>query len=1267
MSNPPASPGFVNYQQLTADELNNAFNAKQDYPAVTQPSGTSDTTIATTAFVMAALGGTSVSPSTIPPLMDSGAVGLPGSASTYSRGDHVHPSDTSLAALAGAAFTGAVTVPTPTAGDSSQNVATTAYVMAALGGTSVLPSPTPPLMDSGMVGLPGLSPTYSRGDHVHPSDTSLAALAGAAFTGAVTVPTPAYGDSSTNVATTAFVAGAMSGGAFINVNSLISTPFVGDGVTDNTPAATQLQQVLTSIGTTFPVAVTINAGVVTLVAYSAANSQNHWWKPNQRFTFSVSAGGSLPAGINTVTPYFITSANLTATSFTFSTVNNYNASQVEGTPIVTTGTGSGTFYVNLTGRSWINLLWPPGAYLGTTSTPKANSNGLTRIRHYCYGAVFDGNAGYFGCIFGPASAPTWVPYYTSDLVKTTQTFNNALPPNTVTLLTPANAANYYVGQWVAIQACNIMDQLGLQTSGPPSNHYMEYNKISAINVATGQITFFWAFKWIYLSTLPNLITSYGGGAAQISPMHPSWDMEVEIHGAEYANSMEFWCREIKFIDCVVQGYMYEPGNIGPSQSRSVIYKNCRFGPAPYAGGQIDKMLEYVEFDSCIGGGLQIASTSCIELVIRNCREDAHNTSYFGGTTRRVKVTDSILNSIRLGNTDSGTTDYAYLQNNQIIGFTIPARDDDQGYWGPQNDVTMVTAWSFNAATGTFTRNFTSVQQSLMWIVLGGKVFFNDAQGVHQNMGMPFEILNLTMDALGNVSFDTTLKALPPPNPSSPVTISVGSPAVVTWNAHGLAANTCVVFQTYAPGGTANPVFATAGAMSFATATTITPALPPSRTNGNLLVSWCRAANSTPTLSLATTGWTVFTNVSSGGSVVAVAYAYVTGSEAAPVWSASASTNLQSWTMQYSNTAPSNPIGAIQNAGGSTSGIPVGPLITTQPNSLMASMVMSDTPTTVTTPALTTTNRYTSRATNAGASNYALWSDKAYPYVGSSTGALICFSGVGTYSQVLFEILPAASMPVGLNSSTRYFVVNPSTNTFNVAATSGGAPINTTGTTAGTITCYVNPLHFRPHPCARLTCIANSGNQNLMDMNGQIDEPMYSRAKRGFAGRVYNGNPALYGPAPIVWGYLDPTRGLVVNVLKAATAGTLQIAAAGVNQTTWAFSNLAETIDLTQTGRRVVTNITTSGAVGVDNLTPYADWLSGAVPTVTPLPPSSSWAANINFLFLNVPAADHPIITVEIYTDQGIHRFPVISGMPPAGTAPWMWADSTVIAQYGATP
>jgi len=59
MSNPPVSPGFVPGQELIAAQLNQILMLKQDYPAVTMPPGTNDTTIATTAFVQAALAGSS--------------------------------------------------------------------------------------------------------------------------------------------------------------------------------------------------------------------------------------------------------------------------------------------------------------------------------------------------------------------------------------------------------------------------------------------------------------------------------------------------------------------------------------------------------------------------------------------------------------------------------------------------------------------------------------------------------------------------------------------------------------------------------------------------------------------------------------------------------------------------------------------------------------------------------------------------------------------------------------------------------------------------------------------------------------------------------------------------------------------------------------------------------------------------------------------------------------------------------------------------------
>jgi len=60
MSNPPVSPGFVSGQELTAAQLNQAFNAKQDYPAVTMPTNDNSLAVATTAFVQSKLSSTSV-------------------------------------------------------------------------------------------------------------------------------------------------------------------------------------------------------------------------------------------------------------------------------------------------------------------------------------------------------------------------------------------------------------------------------------------------------------------------------------------------------------------------------------------------------------------------------------------------------------------------------------------------------------------------------------------------------------------------------------------------------------------------------------------------------------------------------------------------------------------------------------------------------------------------------------------------------------------------------------------------------------------------------------------------------------------------------------------------------------------------------------------------------------------------------------------------------------------------------------------------------
>lgn len=70
-------------------------------------------------------------------------------------------------------------------------------------------STTTPLMDG--TAAVGTETTFARGDHRHPTDTSRAPLASPTFTGTPAAPTASAGTNTTQIATTAFVATAVSG------------------------------------------------------------------------------------------------------------------------------------------------------------------------------------------------------------------------------------------------------------------------------------------------------------------------------------------------------------------------------------------------------------------------------------------------------------------------------------------------------------------------------------------------------------------------------------------------------------------------------------------------------------------------------------------------------------------------------------------------------------------------------------------------------------------------------------------------------------------------------------------------------------------------------------------------------------------------------------------------------------------------------------------------------------------------------------------------
>ena len=216
----------------------------------------------------------STDPSDDPPEMDGTAD--PGSSANYSRGNHVHPTDTSRAsqadmtALQGevynnyqtlsgeintldakVAFSAAAPLmdssspssgssayqaradhvhPTDTSRASASDLTALQQQVNAI--SAATPSNTAPLMDS--TATPGTSALYARGDHVHPTDTSRASVAAlntlsqavAAKSNILAVETLDFGDITTNATTyRASVNAAKAGYTFLG--------FLGYKIADN--------------------------------------------------------------------------------------------------------------------------------------------------------------------------------------------------------------------------------------------------------------------------------------------------------------------------------------------------------------------------------------------------------------------------------------------------------------------------------------------------------------------------------------------------------------------------------------------------------------------------------------------------------------------------------------------------------------------------------------------------------------------------------------------------------------------------------------------------------------------------------------------------------------------------------------------------------------------------------------------------------------------------------------------------------------------------
>ena len=258
--------------------------------APTATAGTNTTQLATTAFVTTAVSAsvsgvasfnTRTGTVTLTSGDVTGALGFTpynsGNPSGYQTAANVTTSLSSYAPLASPALTGTPTAPTATGGTNTTQLATTAFVTAAVPAAS---STTPVIDGTATIGV---STTFARADHVHPTDTSryaasnpsgyqtaanvttslgsYAPLASPALTGTPTAPTATAGTNTTQLASTAFTTAAVgvettrATGAEALLAPLASPALTGTPTAPTATAGTNTTQLASTAFTTAAVGV----------------------------------------------------------------------------------------------------------------------------------------------------------------------------------------------------------------------------------------------------------------------------------------------------------------------------------------------------------------------------------------------------------------------------------------------------------------------------------------------------------------------------------------------------------------------------------------------------------------------------------------------------------------------------------------------------------------------------------------------------------------------------------------------------------------------------------------------------------------------------------------------------------------------------------------------------------------------------------------------------------------------------------------------------
>jgi hypothetical protein len=528
------------------------------------------------------------------------------------------------------------------------------------------------------------------------------------------------------------------------------------------------------------VSISIASPAVITVAISAPLMQ-HSLRNGMAISFQTT--GALPTGIVANQIYYVLYGTVTPTTFQITSTPLFNGSSamsIKGTAIATSGTQSGTHSYTTYGESWTDFVWDPGNYAASNNMAPGINCGLKRTRALAYGTRIATNINFYGGADRDQNANTaaslWC-YHTQ--FQTTDVNTSGHQQSSVTLITPAQAVNFYVNSWVCLMGVDMQQNAGANWN--PST--FEFLKIQSVDAGTGIITFYDRLQYNYRSTYPKFTPGTGvgwsgsvDGPGTIVQLGDGFDQELEVRGLNIYGVTEGTIggmRTVRLIDCEMYGWAFDSGP-SPAVVRKFTMERCSFHNCV---PEVDKMIDTIEYVDCVFDQtsyprLQTASVN--KMLVERCKL----MSGLAGTAKETVVKDSFITKQLQFGPVYGATDRVTLINS-YIGETIDGMQE--GTTVSTGQVTFTNGTLSIPIGGTTPYGTwrapggaTPAVCPLPWAVPGAKialcatptVITNASAGGTINVGATsgimkaFTVLDVYVDGAGAFSVDTDLPAFP---------------------------------------------------------------------------------------------------------------------------------------------------------------------------------------------------------------------------------------------------------------------------------------------------------------------------------------------------------------------------------------------------------------------------------------------------------------------------------------------------------------------------